>query len=571
MAGPLLESKLRLPRPRSQSVARPRLTDTLARGLDAAVTLVCAPAGFGKTTLLSQWLAPIDDAAVAWVSLDERDNDPARFWEYVIVAVQRATGSAVGAVTLEMLRPPEPPEVMLAPLLNDLESTPGRLLVVLDDYHLIEAAGIHQGLGYLVDHLPPHVHVVVSTRADPPLPLARLRARGMLVEVRAAHLRFTREEAEQYLADSIGLTLPAADVATLTDRTEGWAAALQLAGLTLQDRDDPSAIVARFAGDDRFIVDYLADEVLARQSDAVRDFLLETSILERLYGPLCDAVTGRSGSAARLVELERAGLFLLPLDDRRQWWRYHHLFADVLRAHLTERDPDRVPELHRRAAVWFQQNGEVGTSVHHALAAGDYGLAAELMELSMMAMQRERQEPELHRWLRELPDELLETRPVLAMGFVGVLAQVSDFASVTERLAAIEQSLRPGGGPWPERPPAGLVVVDEAGWRALPASAEMYAAALALAQGRLADTAAHAQAALSLSPPEADLNRAAAGALGGLASWTVGDLACSPCRVHRVDRRIDPRRIPGRRARLQHRRRRHLPDRRQAGSGVTNV
>jgi LuxR family transcriptional regulator, maltose regulon positive regulatory protein len=265
--------------------------------------------------------------------------------------------------------------------------------------------------------------------------------------------------------------------------------------------------------------------VLARQSDAVRDFLLETSILERLHGPLCDAVTGGSGAATKLVELERAGLFLVPLDDRRQWWRYHHLFADVLRAHLVERDPDRVPELHRRAAVWFEQNGEVGTSIHHALAAGDYGLAADLMELSMMAMQRERQEPELRRWLGALPDELLQTRPVLAMGFVGVLAQVSDFASVTERLAAIDQSLRPGGGPWPDRPPPGLIVVDEAGWRVLPAAAEMYAAALALAQGRLADTAAHAQAALSLSPPEADLNRAAAGALGGLASWTVGDLA----------------------------------------------
>ena len=285
MAGPLLESKLRLPRPRSQAVARSRLTEALDRGWEATVTLVCAPAGFGKTTLLSQWLAPIDDAAVAWISLDERDNDPARFWEYVIVAVQRATGSAAGAATLEMLRPPGPPEVMLAPLLNDLESTAGQLRVVLDDYHVIEAPEIHEGLSHLVDRLPPHVHLVVATRADPPLPLSRLRARGMLIEIRAAHLRFTRDEAEQYLADSMGLSLPASDVATLTERTEGWAAALQLAGLSLQDRDDPSAIVARFAGDDRFIVDYLADEVLARQSDAVRDFLLETSILERLPGP----------------------------------------------------------------------------------------------------------------------------------------------------------------------------------------------------------------------------------------------------------------------------------------------
>jgi LuxR family maltose regulon positive regulatory protein len=498
----------------------------------ARLVLVCAPAGFGKTTLLTQWLAGIGDPAsgappaVAWVSLDERDDDPATFWTYVIAALQTAVHASVGAAALALLRPPQAlPEEALDILLNDLEALPYEVVLVLDDYHVISLAGIHDGLGYVLDHLSPNVHLVVATRADPPLPVARLRARGELVEVRSADLRFTRAEAADYLAGPMGLTLAAADVTTLADRTEGWAAALQLAGLSLQNRDDPSAVVARFAGDDRFIVDYLADEVLARQAGDVREFLLKTSILERLSGPLCDAVTGRSGGAERLVELERAGLFLVPLDDRRQWWRYHHLFADVLQAHLGEQHPGGSAELHRRAAAWLQVNGDVAGAVRHAVAAADYAHAADLMELSMPTMQRERREPELARWVRAMPSDVLSARPVLAMAFVGVLAQVSDFETVDERLTAIERALRPDGGPWPEQPPPGVVVVDEAGYRALPASVDTYRAALALTRGDLAGAVAHARAALSLAPADGDLVRAAAGALGGLASWTVGDLA----------------------------------------------
>ncbi len=530
MTGHLMETKLRRPRPRAQVVARPRLDELLGRVLDATITLVCAPAGFGKTTLLAQWVEELGAGSVGpsigWVSLDEHDNDRARFWSYVITAMQRATGSAIGAATLALLSQP-PPETLLVPLLNDLEATDVPLVLVLDDYHVIGTPEISDGLTYLIDHLPPHVHLVIATRADPPLPLARLRARGELVEVRAAQLRFTVQEAEQYLSGPMRLTLAPADVAALAARTEGWAAALQLAGLSLQDRDDPSALVARFAGDDRFIVDYLAEEVLARQSQAVRDFLLETSVLERLSGPLCDAVTGQSGGTATLVELERAGLFLVPLDDQRRWWRYHHLFADVLHAHLAEQHPERVAALHRRAARWFEGSGELTAAVDHALAGADFAHAADLMEHSMLAMQRERREPELARWLRELPDDVLRVRPVLSMAFVGVLAQVSDFAAVDSRLRAIERSLRPQGGPWPERPPPDLVVVDEAGWRALPATAQMYQAALDLSRGRLNATAKHARAALTLAPPDADLIRAAAGALGGLASWTVGHLAAA--------------------------------------------
>jgi LuxR family maltose regulon positive regulatory protein len=535
---PLLESKWHVPGRRPGAVTRARLSQRLARGAQSRLSLVCAPAGFGKTTLLAQWLAeaidraPADAPAVAWVSLDERDNDPATFWTYVITALQNAVrnrgsaGSTTGAAALGLLQPLQPPpEEALATLLNDLQALRHEVVLVLDDYHVIDSGEIHQGLVHVLDHLPAHVHLVLASRADPPLPLSRLRARGELVEVRSADLRFTPDEAAAYLGGAMGLTLSPDDIATLADRTEGWAAALQLAGLSLQDRDDPGAVVARFAGDDRFIVDYLADEVLSLQSDEVRDFLLATSILERFSGPLCDAVTGRSGAAAQLVDLERAGLFLVPLDDRRQWWRYHHLFADVLRSHLSEQFPQRPQELHRRAAGWLAANGDVAEAVRHALAGGDLAHAADLMELSMPAMQRERREPELAVWVRALPDELLQQRPVLALAFVGALAQASEFETLDERLTVIERAVRGENEAWPHEPPAGLIVIDDAGFRAVPAGIETYRAGLALAHGDVAGTIAHSRAALSLAPPEADLIRAAAGALGGLASWTAGDLS----------------------------------------------
>lgn len=529
MVGPVLATKLHTPRSRQGAVPRPRLSQRLGRGAQSRLTVVSAPAGFGKTTLLTQWLAEIAEPGtvavpeVAWLSLDVRDNDSGTFWTYVITALQQAAGSPLGALALELLAS-QPLEAALATLLNELQALPHEVLLVLDDYHVIDAREIHDGMSYLLDNLPHQVHLVLATRTDPPLALPRLRARGELVEVRSADLRFTLDEAAAYLAGPMGLTLTAADVATLAERTEGWAAALQLAGLSLQDRDDPSAAVAKFAGDDRFIVDYLADEVLARQSDDVRDFLLTTSILERLNGSLCDAVTGRSGGAAQLVELERANLFLVPLDDRRQWWRYHHLFTDVLRAHLDEQQSGRLPELHLRAAAWFESRGELADAVRHALAGDDLARAADLMELAIPMVARQRREAELGRWVRALSEEMLSQRPVLAVALVGALAQVSEFETVGARLTAIEEALRPDGGAWPERPPPGLIVVDDAGYRALPATVELYWAALALSGGDLVGTADHAREALALAPTEGGLIRAAAGALGGLASWTVGNL-----------------------------------------------
>ncbi len=527
MVGGLLESKYRVPTRRPNAVARPRLAERLSAASQSALTVLSAPAGFGKTTALTEWLAtvPAEASFIAWLSLDHRDNDPALFWTYVVTTMQTAT-DGVGEGASQMLASSSPPtEAALAALLNDLGKLPKDLLLVLDDYHLIEAPEVHDGMTFLLEQQPPQLHLVLATRADPPLPLARMRARGQLLEVRAADLRFTAEESAAYLNGPMGLGLSEGDVAALGGRTEGWIAALQLAALSMQGREDASAFIAGFAGDDRYIVDYLVEEVLARQRTDVRDFLLTTSVLERLTGPLCDAVTGRAGGTAALVALERANLFLVSLDDRRQWYRYHHLFADVLHAHLLEERGDEVAELHRRASAWFEANGDTSQAISHALEGDDWARAADLMELVMPVMRRERREAEFARWVRALPDEVVRVRPVLGIAFVGALARVWDFDAVGERLADIERSVRSEDGTWAKQPPPGLVVVDEGGYRSLPASIEMYRAALALARSDLDGTMAHAREALSLTPPDDDVTRAAAGALAGLASWTTGDLA----------------------------------------------
>ncbi len=528
MVGPLLSSKYRAPFPRSGAVSRPRLADRIGVAFRMPLTVVSAPAGFGKTTLLSEWLAEArrDGAAVAWLSLDQRDNDAAVFWTYVITAVQSAR-PGVGDSALGLLASSTATDAAVSALVNDLEGLTGDVVLVLDDYHLIEAPEVHAGVTFVLEHQPPRLHLILATRVDPPLPIAQLRARGELVEVRAGDLRFTPEEATAFLNRSMALGLAAPDIVALEERTEGWIAALQLAALSLQRRDDASSFIAGFAGDDRYVVDYLADEVLARQPDNVRGFLLQTSILDGLTGSLCDAVTARDGGKATLVALERANLFLVPLDDRRQWYRYHQLFADVLRAHLLDERPGEVAELHRRASDWFTAHDDVPRAVSHALAGGDPGRAADLMELAMPVMRRERREGELARWIRDLPDDALQARPVLDVAFAGALAQAARFDTIAERLDRAEASVRSADGSWPAQPPPGVIVVDEANFRSLPAHIEMYRAALALASADLAGTITHAREALSLAPPGDALARAAAGALAGLASWTTGDLSAA--------------------------------------------
>jgi LuxR family transcriptional regulator, maltose regulon positive regulatory protein len=536
MVDPLVETKLLLPRARRKVVPRPRLADLLLRGTHGPVTLVSAPAGFGKTTLLASWFATVpsttdDDNLVAWVSLDERDRDATSFWTYVLLALDRAVpGSGAGALTL-LQSGQATQETVLAAVVNELSVHPGEVTVVLDDYHLAESVEIATGMAFLVDHLPPQLRLVIGTRADPALPLSRLRARGELVEIRASDLRFTREEVSSYLNDLNELDLTTADLATLESRTEGWVAALQLAALSLRDRDDRTSFIAGFAGDDRFVVDYLVEEVLSQQPEDVRRFLLDTSILDRLTGSLCDAVsppaerTGGQTGRAMLEALDRANLFLVPLDDHRSWYRYHHLFGDVLHAHLLNQRPDDVPDLHRRAAGWYAAAAQTEAAVRHALAAGDTERAADFVELNFRALGRERREDLLRRWAHELPDDVVCDRPVLAIALIGGLMASNEFDGVDLRLDHVERLL--------VKSAADLVVVDSQELQRVPATVTMYRAALALIGGDPACAITRAQQAVEAAVDgRDDLVIGGSAALSGLASWTTGDIVSAHASYH---------------------------------------
>ena len=523
MADPLLGTKLQVPRLHHRLVARPRLADVV-RGTapPGSLTLVSAPAGFGKTTLLADVVGTRDDdapRAVAWVSLDARDADARRFWSYALQALESAVpGSAASALAL--LDAPEAPlEDVLTLVINELSVHPGDVTLVLDDYHLVDGPEVGAGMGFLLDHLPSSLQLVLSTRADPALPLSRLRARGLLVEVRASDLRFSAAEAAAYLNDVQGLALAADDVAALETRTEGWIAALQLAALSLHDQPDPTAFIAGFAGDDRFVVDYLVDEVLDRQPPPLRRFLLDTSVLERLTGTLCDAVTSQRGGDAVLESLERRNLLIVPLDSRRRWYRYHHLFTDVLQSRLLHERPEDVSGLHRRASEWFQRAGDVEAAVRHALAADEPDRAADLIELAAPALRRERQEDVVRRWIPDLPAAVVRRRPVLASAFIAALMASNEFDGVEQRLRDVEDVL---SGPTDR-----LVVLDRVEWTRLPAVTATHRAGLALVAGDLAGTHQHAHEALDRARDDDLLTTAAASALLGLAAWTRGDLAAA--------------------------------------------
>jgi LuxR family maltose regulon positive regulatory protein len=516
MARPVIATKLYVPRPRAGLVARPRLGERLRQGADARLVLVSAPAGFGKTTLLADGLAG-DGLPVAWLSLGPEDREPSAFWTGVVTALRTAAPD-VGSTALELAAAtPLPTEHLLAALLNDLAATQGELWLVLDDYHLVDSPDVGDGVAFFLDRLPRQVHVVLATRADPGLPLSRWRVRGELVEIRAADLRFTADEVGAYLS---ALDLAPADVTALTDRTEGWIAALQLAALSLRGRADAGGFIARFAGDDRYIVDYLVEEVLARQPEPVRDFLLRTSVLDRLTGPLCDAVTGGDtgpGSGTEtLVALERANLFVVPLDDRREWFRYHHLFADVLRARVLAEHADLVPGLHQRASRWYEDHDLVADAVGHALAARDVDRAAYLMELAAPAIRRDRREAVLHDWLRALPDDVLGRSPVLSVLQGHLLMVAGDLDAAASRLDDAERALASEkDGRW----------ADTEELRTLPATIAIYRASLAQARGDAAGTTEHARHALDLAGPADHLARAGAAGFLGLAAWARGDVA----------------------------------------------
>jgi LuxR family maltose regulon positive regulatory protein len=439
---PLLATKLRQPRSRAQLVPRSHLVERLQQGVAGALTLVSAPAGFGKTTLLAQWWASTH-TPVAWLSLEPNDNEPTRFLTYLLAALQ-TLDPHFGTPTLAQLRPPQPadPEIVLTLLTNDLIRWQGEAFaLVLDDYHVVEAPPIHRALTYLVEHLPPQMHLIIATRADPPLPLARLRARGQLTELRAAELRFGAAESGTFLEEVMGLHLTHQDVATLQTHTEGWIAGLQLAALSLQGRANASDLLSAFTGSHRFVLDYLSEEVLTRQPASVQTFLLQTSILERLSGSLCDAVTGQQESQAMLETLERANLFVAALDDERQWYRYHHLFADLLRNRLHQAMPTLVPDLHRRASTWYEQHDLIIEAVYHARLAPDLEHMIRLIEEHTHALAFRGQAHTVLNWLSSLPDGLIRTHPRLCFSQALLLMFTGQLGEALLRLQEAEQSV----------------------------------------------------------------------------------------------------------------------------------
>ena len=438
---PLLATKLHLPHPRAQLVPRSHLVERLQQGVAGILTLVSAPAGYGKTTLLAQWLASTR-APVAWLSLEPEDNEPTRFLTYVIAALQ-TLDPHLGARALALLGLPQPeePATVLTLLANDLIGWQGEdFALVLDDYHVITAAPIHRTLTHLVEHLPPQMHLILATRSDPPLPLARLRARGQLTELRAAELSFGAAEADTFLAEVMGLHLSSQDVTTLQARTEGWIAGLQLAALSLQGRTDVASALPAFSGNHRFVLDYLSEEVLFRQPAEVQTFLLQTSVLERLSGSLCDVVTGQEESQAMLEGLERANLFVVALDDVRGWYRYHHLFADLLRSRLSQAMPRLLPDLHRRASTWYEEHNLFLEAVHHAILAPDLERVVRLLEQHRHSLALRGQAHAVLNWLHAFPDELIQRHPSLCLSQAVLLMLTGHLPEALMRLQVASQS-----------------------------------------------------------------------------------------------------------------------------------
>jgi LuxR family transcriptional regulator, maltose regulon positive regulatory protein len=528
----LLSTKLNVPGLQPDLVPRPRLAQRLDEGRGRGLVLACAPAGYGKTVLLAEW-ARRSRHRVAWLSLDAGDNDPARFWRHTVAALDRVR-PGISERMGPLLGPPPPPsfEPLVTALINEVAGQPDEdeaLLLVLDDYHVISSLLVHESLRFLLEHRPPGLHLVLASRSDPPLALARLRARGQLTELRAAELRFTPGEAAALLRQVAAATggtrpdapLPDAAAAALAARTEGWAAGLQLAGLSLRGHSDVDGFVAAFTGSHRYVLDYLAEEVLERQPGRVREFLLETSVLERLSGELCDAVTGRPGSQALLEQAERAGLFVVPLDEMRGWWRYHHLFADLLRARLQQEQPGRVPELHRNAAAWYAERGLADDAIRHAVAAGEMTWAARLIEQHFDELFYLRGEgATVQRWLSALPGDLVQTRPRLLLA-QALLASYDGRMETAEPLLGAAEQAYAGAAEEPFEPTvgrAGSMLVN------VPALIAIRRGFLALLRGDAEETSAFASRALAESKEgEWLLNSTARGYLG-LAEWLRGRL-----------------------------------------------
>ena len=454
----LLKTKLYIPpaRPAAQQIARPRLIEELNAGASRQLTLISASAGFGKTTLLGEWIhqgersaqsdveSP-DPSNVAWLSLDQGDNDLTRFLSYIVAALQTVHPD-LGKGVATLLQSPQAPPVpaLLATIINEITTLSARLFLVLDDYHVLDAQPVHDVLVFLLDNLPPQLHVVIASRVDPPLPLARMRVRQMILELRDADLRFTPDEASAFLNQAMTLDLTRDQVAALDARIEGWIAGLQLAALSLQRHANPSQFIRAFAGDNRYVMDYLLDEVLSRQSEEIQTFLLQTSILDRFCGSLCNVVIGGDGPSAygqeMLEELERTHLFVIPLDDRREWYRYHHLFADLLRYRLRRTYPHLVSDLYCRASEWFEAHDLIVAAVENAMLAGDTERGARLVEEHAFSIMDHGELTTVVKWLDALPEDAVRSRPWLSISCAWALMYTGQMEAVEPRLQDAEKS-----------------------------------------------------------------------------------------------------------------------------------
>jgi len=514
MSVPLLLTKLYIPPPRPKVVLRPRLNERLNEGLLASrkLTLISASAGFGKTTLVSEWVAGCGQP-VAWLSLDEGDNDPTRFLTYLVAALQ-TIAPKIGVGVLFALQSPQPPpsEVILTTLLNEITTLPDHFILVLDDYHVIDSKPVDEDLTFLLEHLPPQMHLAIATREDLQMPLAWLRARGQLTELRAADLRFTPAEATDFLNQMMGLNLSPEDITALETRTEGWIAGLQLAAISMQGHQDTASLIKSFTGSHHFVLDYLIEEVLHQQPEDVQTFLLRTSILDRMCGPLCDAVLGSPSASGQetLEYLERTNLFIVPLDSERRWYRYHHLFGDLLRQRLGK--PKEFAEFHLRASQWHAENGDMGAAFHHAIAAGDFVRAAGLAEAAWQGMNGSFQSAAWLGWVKKLPDNLIRTRPVLC-------TQIAQAFTDTGELEASELCLQDA-----ERCLDGSDVANEAQLKPLPAMIALTRAYNAQVQGDPAATVKYAELALQLIPEDDFDRRARATTILEVTHWASGNL-----------------------------------------------
>ncbi|MCB9423143.1 MAG: helix-turn-helix transcriptional regulator [Ardenticatenaceae bacterium] len=549
MSGDLLQTKLYVPHLRPFLVPRPHLIQHLNQGLHqlCKLILISAPAGFGKTTLVSEWIHQKDESRkqkdgsgevslhpsrVAWLSLDEGDHDLTRFLTYFVAALNRLQGveKPLGEGAMTMLQSPQPPptEVILTALINDIAALSDSIVLVLDDYHVIESPPVDEAVTFFLEHLPPQLNLVVITRVDPALPLARLRGRRQLLELRAADLRFTSAETAEFLNQVMGLNLSAADIAALEERTEGWISGLQLAAISMQGRNDAASRIKSFTGSHRFVLDYLIEEVLAQQPEDVQTFLLKTAVLDRLTGPLCDALTNKNNGRTTLEMLEHGNLFIVPLDEERCWYRYHRLFADLLRQQLRQRHPDWIPDLHGRASEWYAQQNQPADAIRHALAAADYGRAADLAELIWPDWSTSYRAITWLGWVKNLPDDLIRTRPVLCVALAQALLNAGQLEAAEARLVDAERWLEPADGSHRlDTSAAEMAVADETQFQALPAKLATARAYHAQTVGDFRGTVTYVNRALDLLPEADTYNRAAVTGLVGLAYWASGDLAAA--------------------------------------------